>query len=67
MEILDIILLAVIIMQYTLHYFERRDMYNRLMSRDLRDYKQGTSQKPPEKHIPSAHERVLKNWRDTGR
>lgn len=56
---------AVIILQATLHFFERRDMYNRLMSKNLTEYKQGG--KPPKKHIPSAHDRVLKDWRDKGR
>lgn len=55
-------LIAVIVVQSFLHFIERRDMYNRLMSRDLTEYKKGGA-KPPI-HIPSAHERVLKKWRD---
>lgn len=58
----EIILTAVIIIQAVFHYIERRDMYNRLMSKSLSEYRQG-DKKPP-KHIPSAHDRVLKNWRD---
>ena len=60
---LEIILIAVIILQNTLHYLERRDMYNRLMSKSLTEYKQSGASPP--KHIPSAHDRVLKGWRNT--
>lgn len=56
----EIFLIAVIILQGTSHFIERRDMYNRLMSKDLTEYKQGG--KPP-KHIPSAHYRTLQRWR----
>lgn len=62
MEIKDLILIAVIVLQSLLHYRERRDLYNRLMSKDLTDYNQ--SKKSPPKAIPSAHERVLKRWRN---
>lgn len=58
---LEIILIAVIILQAIFHYLERRDLYNRLMSKNLSEYKQG-GQLPP--HIPSAHDRVLKKWRN---
>ena len=63
MEIKDIILIAVIVLQSLLHYRERRDLYTRLMSKDLTDYNR-TKSPPPKKHIPSAHERVLKRWRN---
>ena len=59
---LDIILIAVIVLQTVIHHVERRDMYNRLMSKSLSEYKQSGT--PPPKHTPSAHDRVLKNWRD---
>jgi hypothetical protein len=58
---LEIILIAVIILQASLHFFERRDMYNRLMSKNLTEYKQSGT---PPVHIPSAHERVLNKWRN---
>ena len=65
MEIKYIILIAVIILQSLLHYYERRDLYTRLMSKDFTEYNQ--SQKgPPKKHIPSAHERVLQRWKNRG-
>jgi hypothetical protein len=58
----EIILIAVIILQTVFHFIERRDMYNRLMSRNLTEYKQGGE--PPNIHIPSAHSRVLNKWRN---
>jgi len=64
MSLLEIILIAVIITQTILHYLERRDMYNRLMSRSLHEYKQSGNHTPPKNNIPSAHDRVLKNWRN---
>jgi hypothetical protein len=60
----DVLLISLIILniiQAILHFCERRDMYNRLMSRTLTEYKQDG--KPP-KHIPSAHDRVLNKWRN---
>lgn len=59
---MEFILLAVIIIQSIIHFIERRDMYNRLMSKSLSEYKQ--SDKMPPKHIPSAHELTLKKWRN---
>ena len=58
----EIILIAVIILQSIIHSIERRDMMNRLMSRNLTEYKQGD--KNPPKHIPSAHELTLRKWRN---
>ena len=61
-DILDIFLIAVIVLQSILFYCERRDMYNRLMSKNLTEYNQGKN--PPPKHTPSAHDRVLNKWRN---
>lgn len=60
--ILNIILIAVIVMQSILHFIERRDMYNRLMSKSYTEYKKADS--IPPKPIPSAHERTLNRWRN---
>ena len=57
---IEIILITVIIIQSIIHFIERRDMYNRLMSKSLTEYKQGGT---PPIHIPSAHQRALNNWR----
>ena len=52
--------LAVIIALLTVfQHFERRDLYNRIMSRDLSEYK---GEKV--KGTLSAHEKVLKRWRE---
>ena len=59
---MEIILIAVIVLQSVIYHVERRDMLNRIMSKSLTEYK--TSGSPPPKHIPSAHDRILKNWRD---
>lgn len=55
------ILSAIIIIQDIIHRAERRDMLNRLMAKDLADLRQDVV--TPPKHIPSAHDRVLNNWR----
>jgi hypothetical protein len=55
-----IILISIIVTQEIIHFIERRDMYNRLMSKNLTEYNQG---KNPPKHIPSAHRKVLNKWR----
>lgn len=60
----DILIIALIlanIVQAIIHYVERRDMLNRLMSRDLTEYKQSGI---PPKQIPSAHDRTLSRWRN---
>lgn len=52
------ILCGVIVLQSIIHHFERKDLYNRIMSKNLTEYK-------GEKCISakSAHDRVLKRWR----
>lgn len=58
----EIILIAVIILQTVIHFFERRDMYNRLMCKNYSEYT--NADKTPPKHIPSAHEKTLAKWRN---
>lgn len=58
----EIILVAVILIQTLLHYAERRDMCNRLMSKDYTEYTQANN--PPPKPVPSAHDRILNKWRN---
>ena len=53
------VLIAFLLLQEILHRMERRDLYNRLMSRNLTEYK---GEKPP--FAPSAHSRVLARWRE---
>ena len=51
---------AVIVLLIIVHYFERKDLYNRIMSRDFTEYK---NKSEPIKRIQSAHERTLQRWR----
>ena len=56
-----IILCAVIVIQAVLYHLERDKLLDRIMSRNLNEYK--ARDEPPVKH-ESAHNRVLKKWRD---
>lgn len=51
-------LIGVIVLQSIIHHFERKDLYNRIMSKNLTEYK-------GEKCISakSAHDRVINRWR----
>lgn len=51
------VLFGIIILQQIIHCFERRDLYSRIMSKSLTEYK---DKKSPFK---SAHSRVLNKWR----
>lgn len=42
------------------HYKERKDLYNRIMCRDIQEYK-NVNKEP--KSALSAHDRVMKDWR----
>ena len=55
--ILVYVLCAIIVLQEILHRFERRDLYDRIMSRDLTEFK-GESRKRVSKH-----REVLERWR----
>ena len=57
----DIILCAVIAIQAVSYHIERDKLLDRIMSRNLNEYK--ARDEPPVKH-ESAHDRVLKKWRD---
>lgn len=54
-------LCGVIALQQIIHHYERQDLYNRIMSRTLTEYK-GES---PGYQV-SAHKRVLNRWRQKG-
>ena len=57
------VICALLALQIVLFYMERKDLYHRLQSKDLRDY-QSSKWKPPDqkKHI-SAHKRTLERWK----
>lgn len=52
------VLCGIIVLQQILHHFERRDLYNRIMSKNLSEYKGET----PSYQV-SAHSKVLERWR----
>ena len=58
---LNIILCAVIVTQAICYHIERGKLLDRIMSKNLNEYK--ARDEPPVKH-ESAHDRVLKKWRD---
>lgn len=54
-----IVLLCVIIfLQSLVHRLERKDLYNRIMSKNLAEYKGGKC-----RAAKSAHDRVIRRWR----
>ena len=55
------LLLGFIVFQSVIHYCERKDLYDRIMSKNLTEYKSEPHQK-----VLSAHERVIKKWRKRG-
>ena len=58
--IVEILLCSVIVLQSVLHYIERQNLQDRIMSRNLNEYKQ--RDEPMQKH-QSAHDRVMQKWR----
>ena len=52
------VLVAFLILQEIWHRIERRDLYNRIMSRDLGEYKGDVP-----RSYRSAHRKVLDKWR----
>jgi hypothetical protein len=57
------ILAVIIAIQLILHFFERKDLYNRLMSRDLTDYKRVVSVGADKDPRKTAHEKAIDKWR----
>ena len=57
------VLCGIIVILEVTHHFERRDLYNRIMSNSLKEYKQ--KETPPGASKP-AHKRVLDKWRNKG-
>ena len=58
--LVEIVLCAVIILQSILHYIERDKLQDRIMSRNLNEYK---AKDEPKRQIQSAHDKVLRRWR----
>ena len=55
------ILCGVVVIQAVMHRSERRDLYNRIMSKTFAEYKN-----PSQNYVQSAHKKVLKRWREGG-
>lgn len=52
------LLCVIIFLQSLVHRAERKDLYNRIMSRNLTEYKgEGC------RSVKSAHDRVIRRWR----
>lgn len=54
------VLCTVIVIQQIIHHIERQDLYNRIMSKNMAEYKGET----PGYQV-SAHKRALSRWRNT--
>lgn len=61
--LLSIILCGIIALLVIMHYFERKDLYNRLMSKNLSEYKRFSHYSVPESR-ETAHEKAIKKWRN---
>lgn len=61
MEYIVYALIGVIVMQDVIHRVERRDLYNRIMCKDINDYKRITNK--PAEPVVSAHQRTINKWR----
>jgi hypothetical protein len=57
------ILIGVVVAQQIVHAIERRDLYNRLMCRDLTDYKRNTGGEADKETRSTAHEKAIDKWR----
>lgn len=55
-----VIFCCVIVFIETVHLIERRDLYNRIMSGSLPEYRSG---KKKTEHIKSRHDVVVDKWR----
>ena len=51
---------VIILAQQIIHHYERKDLYSRIMSRNLTEYKR--AEEAPSRPA-SAHKRVLDRWR----
>ena len=64
MDYTTYLLMGIIIIQDLLHRVERKDLYSRIMCKDINDYKR-LDDKPSEP-TQSAHKKTLGEWRKRG-
>lgn len=60
------VLCGIIILQDIVHRFERRDLYNRIMSKNITEYKNITENSGETHPRKSAHARSIERWRKKG-
>ena len=65
MFVICIALCVAIIIERITHYIERKDLYNRIMSRDVRDYEVITG-KANNVPLPSSHRKNIDKWKEGG-
>lgn len=58
----EIILTGIIIVQAVLHYTERKDLYNRIMSKDYTEY--SSQNHSPDAAPKSKHRRIAERWNE---
>ena len=62
-----IVLIVYILIRELMHKSERKDLYNRIMCRDLSDYNRAADiSKGKAKSAISAHKKVLEEWKNGG-
>lgn len=66
MKLMIVCLSLIITAQQLLHHKEREDLYNRLMCRNLDEYKRACSKEPPAERRESPHQRAIRDWRERG-
>lgn len=66
-SIICVILGGVIFMQSIVHFIERKDLYNRIMSRDLREFsKLSRGSEDLSRQRESAHRKAINDWKSGG-
>lgn len=66
MKLVIVCLSLIIAAQQLLHYKERESLYNRLMSRNLDEYKRASGKDAPAEKRESPHQRAIRDWHERG-
>ena len=66
MKLVIVCLSLIIAAQELMHYRERESLYNRLMSRNLDEYRRACSKEAPAEKRESPHQRAIRDWRERG-
>lgn len=57
---IEYVLSTIILVQAVMWHFERKDLYNRLMCKDIKEYKSLVETKPTQ--VKTAHQKALNKW-----